>query len=98
MINEPLETDLAALKEYLNSSSQFIYDTYAETPFCQFSRQFHANISKLFPDFDNFTVMFSLWKEFKDIKQYGEDFMRDSQSEWESFEGKFYELFTPGGY
>ena len=58
MNNNFLSGELTRLMQFLGNGSNTIYSRYLQIPFCDIKAQFQTDIEKLFPDFDNFTLIF----------------------------------------
>lgn len=57
--------------DIFNGISVNIFQGYKNTPFCQLYQNLEQNLStSLYPDFNNFTVLYNLWSNFTEVKTW----------------------------
>ena len=98
MSNNFLSGELNRLVQFLGNGSTTLYLNFLQTQFCELKFQFELDISKLFPDFDNFTLIFELYNRMNQIKTNTLANLTNMKNMANSLSRNFYKLFTPDGY
>lgn len=69
-----------------------------DIPFCQSAQEFDTRIATLYPDFNNFTLLYDLYIQLGQVTLDTLDEVALFKSHLNDFSYSFYKLFTPESY
>ena len=83
---------------FLNTSASSVLQAYLEIPFCEVSELYQDQISTLFPDLENFTVVLDMYRSFMTIWDQTHANLKYLEGEFSSLRDRFFYLFKAEDY